>query len=82
MNDKIDVKEIEKWLVKLEPLADKIEVEDKGKEYFDNMKAYIADCKHFLTEKDLFRALEAVLWAHCIYEICTDLGLFKVRQEQ
>lgn len=80
MNDKIDPKEIEKWLNKLEPLVGKIETKGKGKEFYKNMNAYIEDTKHFLEKGDLFRALEAVLWAYCIYEICTEAGLFSAKR--
>ena len=76
MNDKIDQQEIEKWLNKLVPLVEKIEVKEEGKRFFKNMNAYIEDTKHFMKTEDLFRALEAVLWAYCIYEICMDLGVF------
>lgn len=69
--------ETEKWLSKLEPIAEKIKTEGRGAEFLKNMNAYISDSKHFLKENDLIRAFECVIWAWAIYEICTELGLFK-----
>ena len=73
-------KETEKWLLRIEPVASKIRAEEKGIEFLENMKAYISDSKHFLKEGDLVRAFECVIWAWSIYEICLELGLFKIEK--
>lgn len=76
-NKEIPREEIEKWLDKIEAIADTIEIENaKGDEMLQNMKAYIADSKHFLEKGDYMRSFEAVIWAWAIFEICTDLGVF------
>ncbi len=76
----IKLEDIEKWTKKLEPLLDKIEVSDqKGEEMLTNMKAYIADSKHFVENDDFVRGFEAMVWAWAIFEICRDLGIFKVK---
>ncbi len=75
---KLTEKEVEKWLDKVEPLVEQIQITDeKGEEMMENMKAYISDSKHFLGEGDLVRAFEAIVWAWAILEICTQLGIFQ-----
>lgn len=70
-------RETEKWLMKIECI--KIEANsEKGKSMLQNMKAYIADSKHFLEKNDFIKAFEAVVWAWSIYELCRDLGIFKI----
>lgn len=75
MNDKVTVEEIEKWRRKLEPLVDDI-VSDNA-EMLENMKAYISDSRHFQEAGDLVRSFEACVWSWAIYEICTNLGVFR-----
>jgi len=73
--------EIIKMLEKIEPLVDKIEVRDeKGEEMLENMKAYIADTKHFLNKKNYLKSFEAAVWAWAILEICEELDIFKVER--
>lgn len=70
--------EIQKWLNKIEPLAEKVVANNKkGDEMITNMKAYISDSKHFLAKGDLVRSFEAIVWAFSIYEICTKLKIIK-----
>ena len=70
-----------KMLEKIEPLIDKIEVNDeKGEEMLENMKAYIADSKHFLGKENYLKSFEAIVWAWAILEICEELGIFKVER--
>ena len=70
-----------KMLEKIEPLIDSIEVnKDKGEEMFSNMKAYIADSKHFLKEGNLIKAFEAAVWSWSILEICEELEVFKIER--
>jgi len=81
MNNTIDPNEIEKWLNKLEKIKHKIKPKNnKAEEFLRNMNAYTDDCKHFLETGDLFRSLEAILWAYCLYEVCTEIGLFSEKQ--
>lgn len=62
-------KETEKWLAKIEPIVNKIKpTESKYSELLKNMKAYIADSKHFLEKKDFIKAFECMIWAFAIYE--------------
>lgn len=71
------IAETNKWLEKIESIVEKIEVFDsKGESMLTNMKAYIADSRHFLDQKDYIRAFEAVVWAWAILEICSELGVF------
>lgn len=73
--------EIMKMHEKIEPLIGKIEVKDeKGREMLENMKAYIADSKHFLDKKNYVKSFEAIVWAWAILEICEELGVFKVER--
>ena len=69
-------------LEKIEPLVNKIEItDDKGKEMLRNMKAYIADSKHFLNNnKDFIKAFESIVWSWAILEICEELGVLKIEK--
>jgi hypothetical protein len=70
-----------KMLKRIEPLIDKIElVDDKGEEMLTNMKAYIADSKHFLHQQDFIKAFESIVFAYGILETCEDLGVFKIEK--
>lgn len=81
MNDKVSVEEINKWVDKIEKLLDKISIEDpRGESLFTNMRAYIADAKHFRDADDYVRGFEAIVWAWAIFEICMDLGVFALEQ--
>jgi hypothetical protein len=81
MNDKVKIEDIDKWVVKIEALLDKISIEDpRGESMFTNMKAYIADSKHFRDADDYVRGFEAIVWAWAIFEIGMDLGIFALEQ--
>jgi hypothetical protein len=70
-----------KMLKKIEPMVGKVEVNSKkGEEMLTNMKAYIADSKHFLKQKNLVKAFESVVWSWAIMEICEELGFFKLEK--
>lgn len=70
-----------KMLKKIEPMVDKIDVvSNKGEEMLNNMKAYIADSKHFLNQKDFIKAFESVVWSWAILEICEELGFFRIEK--
>ena len=74
-------KETLKMLEKIEPLIEKIEIVDnRGEEMLTNMKAYIADSRHFLNQKDFIKAFENVVWSWAILEICEELEIFKVEK--
>ena len=81
MTTQMLIDETNKWLDKIEPIVKKIDCFDsKGEEMLQNMKAYIADSKHFLEKEDYVRAFEAIVWAWAIYEIGMDLEKFSVEQ--
>jgi len=70
-----------KMLEKIEPLIDRIKVvDDKGDKMLTNMKAYIADSKHFLNNKDFIKAFESIVWSWAILEICEELEVFKIEK--
>ena len=75
-------KETEKWLERLRKSYRDIELTGKLPEedlhpIFENIVAYIKDCKHFLDKGDLVRAFEAVIYAWGLLEACQHLGLIK-----
>jgi len=73
--------EILKMTKKIEPLVDKIQVNDeRGEEMLANMKAYISDSKHFLKNDNLVKSFESIVWAWAILEICEELEVFKVER--
>jgi len=52
MRDRIQKEEIEKWLSKLKKELKMIKAANKkGKEFLDNINAYIHDCEHFKKPK-------------------------------
>ena len=68
------IKETEKWLSKIE----KFEITPKnarGKDFVENIKAYISDARYFFSQHDYVRAFEAVIWAWAWLEIGEMLGL-------
>ena len=70
-----------KMIEKIEPLIDKIEVNDKkGEEMMENMKAYVSDSKHFLKNKNYLKSFEAIVFAYGILETCIDLGVFRLKR--
>ncbi|MBU5575328.1 MAG: DUF357 domain-containing protein [Candidatus Aenigmatarchaeota archaeon] len=77
MNNTIKPEDIQKWIDKIEPEIQKIEPSSaSAQSMLENMKAYVADSKHFLETGDLVRSFEAIIWAWAILEICKDLGVF------
>jgi hypothetical protein len=83
MHDRITQQDVKMWLDKLEPLIPRIEVEDsKGETFLTNIKAYVADSRHFMEKGDLVRAFEAMIWAWSLWETCAELGLLAIRANQ
>jgi len=73
--------EIEKMINRIEPLIDKIRIDDeKGEEMLTNMKAYISDSKHFLKNGNMVKSFESIVWAWAILEICEELEVFKIER--
>ncbi len=80
MHDKVTVEEIEKWASKLDAVSGSVDVFDtRGESMLQNMQAYISDSQHFKERGDLVRSFEALVWAWCIYEICSELGVFNAK---
>jgi len=73
--------EIEKMIKKIEPLIDRIQINDeKGEEMLTNMKAYISDSKHFLKNDNLVKSFESIVWAWAILEICEEMEVFRIEK--
>ena len=78
MKDRIPKEEIDKWLSRLKKELKTIRATNKkGKEFLDNINAYIHDCEHFKKKGDLFLSWECCLWAWAYKTIGKDLGLLK-----
>jgi hypothetical protein len=76
MRDKIPKKEIDKWLYRVKKELKNVKPRNKkGKEYLENINAYVNDCEHFLKKKDLFLSWESCIWAWAYLEISKDLRL-------
>ncbi|MBI4021341.1 MAG: DUF357 domain-containing protein [Candidatus Aenigmarchaeota archaeon] len=67
------LQETEKWLAKLEAVT----LPQQPKAVVANLKAYIADCKHFLKQQDYIRAFEAIIYAWGIYETVLSMKPYK-----
>jgi len=69
-----------KWLERLEVRLEGVEhANEKGREFLNNIRAYLSDSKYFLSKGDLIRAFECVVWAWAWFEIGMDLGLIRSR---
>jgi hypothetical protein len=78
MNDRIPKEEIEKWLVKIKKELKIVKANDKkGKEFLDNINAYVNDCEHFLEKREYVLSFESVVWAWAYLEISKDLKLLE-----
>jgi hypothetical protein len=78
MKDKIPRKEIEKWLTRIKKeLKNTKAANKKGKEFLDNINAYVYDCEHFLKNGDYVLSFESIIWAWSFYEIGKDLKFLK-----
>jgi len=70
--------ETEKWLKRIEKKREDVVLIDNSKKgMIKNIDAYISDSKHFLKNKDLIRAFEAVVWAWAWLEILEELNIIK-----
>jgi hypothetical protein len=82
MKDRIDAKEIEELIRKIEPLVKRVELDDeRAREMFENMEAYIEDSKYFLKNGNFVKSFEAIVWAWSILELCEKLKIFKIKKE-
>ena len=78
MRDKIPREEIEKWLKKIKKELKNVQATDKkGKEFLDNINAYVYDCEHFLKNGDYVLSFESITWAWSYYTISKELGLLE-----
>jgi len=78
MRDKITREEIEKWLNKLKKELETTKaMNKKGKEFLNNINAYVYDCEHFLKNEDYFLSFESITWAWSYWTIGKDLKLLK-----
>ena len=81
MENIVTEEEITKWLNRMEELLPNIEASDsQGEEILTNIKAYIADCKHFLKEGKLVLSFECMVHAFAIFETCELLGVLKTNR--
>ena len=61
MRDKIPREEILKWLTKIRKELKGIKAKnEKGKEYLENINAYVNDCEHFWEKEDFFLSWESL----------------------
>ena len=69
-----------KWLDKIKGRSFQ-GINETGKEFEINIKAYIRDSEYFLSKGDLVRAFECVVWAWAWYEIGCMLSLLRCEDE-
>ena len=73
MRDRIPEEEIEKWLSRLKKeMKNTKATNKKGKEFLNNINAYIHDCEYFQKKEDLVVAWELISFAWGLFEA----GLF------
>jgi hypothetical protein len=78
MRDRIMKEEILKWLSKIEEELKSVKAtEKKGKEFLENINAYVKDCKYFLEKGDLVLSFESIVWSWAYLEISKELKLIE-----
>ncbi len=78
MKDKVSKKEILKWLKRMKKELEDVKVRDeKGKEFLENMNAYVNDCEHFLKKGELVLSFESIIWAWAYLTISKELKLLE-----
>ena len=69
-----------KWLERIKNRSFSA-LNETGKDFEVNIKAYIRDSEYFLSKGDLIRAFECVVWAWAWYEIGCMLNLLRCEDE-
>lgn len=70
--------ETTKWLERLQTEKNAVKVlNSRGREFMNNIEAYISDTGYFLDKRDLIRAFECVVWAWAWLEIGLEIELFQ-----
>lgn len=70
--------ETTKWLERLQTEKNAVKVlNSRGREFMNNIEAYISDTGYFLGKGDLIRAFECVVWAWAWLEIGLEIELFQ-----
>ncbi len=78
MKNRIPKEEIEKWLSKLKRELRGIKPSSKeGKEFLDNINAYIYDCEHWLREGDYVKSWELISFAWGLFEAAKEFKVLK-----
>jgi len=78
MKDRIPREEIEKWLKKLKKELNNAKATNKkGKEFLNNINAYVYDCEQFLKNGEYLLSFESITWAWSYYTIGKDIGFLK-----
>lgn len=76
-------KETNKWLHRIEKEIKNIKPPDeRGREFLENILAYIKDSRYFLAKGDLVRSFEAVIWSWAIYDTAKKLKLLKTHKQE
>ena len=82
IKDKIDKEEIEKWLKKLETKLSKAKLKDENKKNFlENIKAYVKDCKYWMEKGDYVKAWEVISFAWGLFEAGEDLEVIEIYKD-
>lgn len=78
MKDRITEEEILKLLSRIErELKDVKATKKKGKEFLENISAYVKDCRYFLQKGELVLSFETVVWSWAYLEIGRELKLIE-----
>ena len=74
--------EITKWSTRLagalKSASPHPDEQAEGERFLVNIRAYQQDAEHFLSESDLVRSFECVVWAWSWLEIGEDVGVLRV----
>ena len=78
MRNRILKVEIVKWLSKLKRELKETKPNDKrGKEFLENINAYVYDCEHWLKEGDYVKAWEVISFAWGLFEAAKEFKVLK-----
>jgi len=78
IKDRVSLEEIQKQLIKLKERLKTVKaVKSEGKEFLENIKAYVNDTEYFIKKGEYVLAFESIVWAWAWFEIGERLGFLE-----
>jgi hypothetical protein len=81
VKNRIEREEIERWLKKLEDKLNKARLMDeRRKDFLENIRAYVRDCRYWMDKGDYVKAWEVVSFAWGLFEAGEELEVLKLER--